>query len=389
MLTEFEIKNFKKFTELRLSDLSKINLFFGVNNVGKTTILEAVFAYACGNNAVTFVNGVIPHRLSPLPLNNSPYRLAEAILDLFHDNIIKDKLKFSLSGVLNEEKIEVQHEFSPASIFYGLIPNKNGEIEETNFVERTPKFQVQMQLSANGMPLQIQPQTLLGQWSINVTNQKQVAFNIEYPGILQDTPAHEALILAKMNDILAHRNEAENLRNYSALARSELLGQVIQGLNDSFADLDLKSIENIPYPDGSQAPLSCRFQDGRLLPLYMLGDGVRRWFHIIGNMVLHKNAIHCIEEIDVNFHHQAQGNLSKQIFRYAKRFNNQIFATSHSEEYLHSFLDAMQDLSEDGASLEKDIRVITLREVDGTVRVRTLNGKEALFALDNGLELRV
>lgn len=40
-------------------------------------------------------------------------------------------------------------------------------------------------------------------------------------------------------------------------------------------------------------------------------------------------------------------------------------------------------------ALTDEVRVITLRNVDQIVKARTLNGTEALEALDNGLELRV
>lgn len=43
MLTEFEVNNFRKFLNIKINDLSKMNLFFGVNNVGKTSMLEAIF----------------------------------------------------------------------------------------------------------------------------------------------------------------------------------------------------------------------------------------------------------------------------------------------------------------------------------------------------------
>lgn len=218
-----------------------------------------------------------------------------------------------------------------------------------------------------------------------------MTFAMEYPDFFQSSFSKKPLISAKIDDILAHQNEVENKKIYAALSRLRLLDKIVDEMNRSFVGLGLDSIENIPYPDGSEATLSCRFQNKRILPLYMLGDGVRRWFNIIGNMAVYQRAIHCIEEIDVNFHHDSQRELSLQLYQYAKMFHNQIFTTSHSEEFLYAFLTAIRDKDEieHTSALTDEVRVITLRNVDQTVKARTLNGTEALEALDNGLELRV
>jgi len=46
MLTSFEIKNFRTFSHLRIERLGRVNLIVGKNNVGKTTLLEALRFYA-------------------------------------------------------------------------------------------------------------------------------------------------------------------------------------------------------------------------------------------------------------------------------------------------------------------------------------------------------
>lgn len=41
----FEVNNFRCFDELMLAGLERVNLIAGVNNVGKTAILEALFLF--------------------------------------------------------------------------------------------------------------------------------------------------------------------------------------------------------------------------------------------------------------------------------------------------------------------------------------------------------
>ncbi len=56
MITQLNIKNFKIFKELHLEKLSRFTLLSGYNNVGKSTILEAIFMLFDLNNPQLFQN---------------------------------------------------------------------------------------------------------------------------------------------------------------------------------------------------------------------------------------------------------------------------------------------------------------------------------------------
>ena len=51
MYTHFAVKAFRGFASLELPDLKRVNLFVGKNNVGKTSLLEAIFLHAGPHNA--------------------------------------------------------------------------------------------------------------------------------------------------------------------------------------------------------------------------------------------------------------------------------------------------------------------------------------------------
>lgn len=314
---------------------------------------------------------------------NGPYKAAELILNIFHDIAEGDAMCCSFSGKIDGKNIKVQHQFMPGQIFSGFVPNEMGNFETAEPISKPSNIKVEIQ--GRSIPIL---KVSLGKWKVLTTNAPEFAVEMDYPDFQNVNSSAKPLIMAKMDDILTHQNEIENKKIYSLLLRSQLLEQVIEEMNHSLFGLNLENIENIPYPDGTEASLSCCFKDKRMVPMYMLGDGVRRWFNIIGNMVAYKRSIHCIEEIDVNFHHKTQGPLAIQLYQYARKFQNQVFATSHSGEFLYSFLEGIRDEAGD-ALLTDDIRVITLRNVKGVVKARTLTGKEALAAMDDGLELRV
>ena len=55
MLNSLRVTNFRAFRDLHISRLGKVNLIVGRNNVGKTSLLEAVHLYSSGDviNAIT------------------------------------------------------------------------------------------------------------------------------------------------------------------------------------------------------------------------------------------------------------------------------------------------------------------------------------------------
>ena len=50
MLSSLEIKNFRTFSHLVIQRLGRVNLIVGKNNVGKTTLLEALRIYGSASD---------------------------------------------------------------------------------------------------------------------------------------------------------------------------------------------------------------------------------------------------------------------------------------------------------------------------------------------------
>ena len=104
-------------------------------------------------------------------------------------------------------------------------------------------------------------------------------------------------------------------------------------------------------------------------------------------MISYPNSVHCIEEADATIHHQAQYGFSKNLVRYAQKYKTQLFITTHNKEYLTTFLNSIKNSDTD--YLINDIRIITLRDYNGIIRYRILDGNDALNSINSGLELRV
>ncbi len=98
MLTSLKIKGFRKYKVLELKKFSKINFILGQNNVGKTSVLEAVFNWACGQNILPIIK-IIVNRCGSLDIQPK-FLMIEEISSVFHN---RENLPFKMrfSGIYN------------------------------------------------------------------------------------------------------------------------------------------------------------------------------------------------------------------------------------------------------------------------------------------------
>ena len=73
------------------------------------------------------------------------------------------------------------------------------------------------------------------------------------------------------------------------------------------------------------------------VPLSTLGDGVNRILLIALSLVNAKDSILLIDELELGLHYSALEKLWNMIFKYAQKWNIQVFATTHSQDVLRTF----------------------------------------------------
>jgi len=355
MYSEVTVSGFKLFDRVTFSNLGKINLLFGPNNAGKTSVLEAIYSHACGLNAGPFFSQVVLRRCDGIL--TSALDLGEKILTLFNDHS-SFPYTFSINSRIEGSQAEytVTSSFSPSSKLSDLDPHKLDEYSEA---EPLPG-----PLATIGTMVEPQQKTqtskrseYIGQWEFRLNN-KPNKIDMYFPP--ENPIVAPPFKLGQLHDILAHRDPKAELKVFSHLKRYRILEEFTHEMAKVFPEI--KEIDSIPYPDGSQGPVYIRTLDEKLIPMFSFGDGARRWFHLIGHMLVNKNAVHLIEEIDSTFHPEAQAQLSRLLIRYANKFNNQLFITSHSIEFADNFLKSVYSDKEQSYSQQEDpVRVFTIK----------------------------
>lgn len=380
MLESIHISGFRKYNDLTLENFGRINFILGNNNVGKTSILEAIFVWACGQNLVPLTN--IPLARCRYTFMQQPYWIIEEILSIANNR--KDiPLHMKFSGVFEGKTAEFNHTIYPSELLTdfdssykqhveSIVPIISTLSQDTSF-PTFPGFQATKQATS--------PQIVIAKWNVEFEgNIATTIFTVPQTQI----PTTKPYRLAKFIDLLSHTGIVENTQIYSTMKREGRLDELTKEIKKVFTDI--AGFDIIPYPDGSPSPINVIREDGTYLPMYAYGDGIQRWFYIFGAITLYKDSILCIDEIDTGFHPNAQRQLCKHLVQYAEKNNVQLFMTTHNIEFIDEFLIACNQLDERYAY---DARIITLRETNIGLKNRTLTAQTALQArMNNRVDLR-
>ena len=162
------------------------------------------------------------------------------------------------------------------------------------------------------------------------------------------------------------------------------LVEILKLFDDDILDIVPSVREySIPFPVKDSYQIRSK-QFGKLIPLNVYGDGLKKAIWLVASVIAHKNGVLLIDEFETAIHTSVMDNLFSWIFKAAKRFNVQLFLTTHSKEALQKVL-ALNSEPE----LKNEITLYTLYKIDGKTIARRLSAERAIEADKNfGQELR-
>lgn len=357
MLSSFEITNFRTFAHLRIERLGRVNLIVGKNNVGKTTLLEALHVYAADNPRVLQLD-LTGHEELLLPGTSG-----EIYLDyrsLFHgrqvtrEKIILGPAHEAAGGAAPNERLTIE-----------LIPMDEVEDPEGyHFNEmldwgNAPKGQIVpgLRVCRNNRPVLVsQPSTP----------------RRTFP------PYHGAVYLrgeGVPSGVLAHW--------WDSIAGTDYEREAVDSIS-IVVPLELVRLVQDPMRLGARV-FAVRMQgETDPVPLKSLGGGPVRMFEIatavaysarmwaphhqfrqagpggIPNKVPAQSAkVLLIDEIENGIHYTLHAKLWKLVFELGQKYDLQVFATSHSWDCIEGFQKALAD------DKDADGLMIRLEKVEG------------------------
>lgn len=383
-LDSIEINNFRALRHLKLENLSRVNLIVGKNNVGKTTVLEAIWVYAQGGAPKALLEVLEGRNEASLQTNGNGQSKAYTTKDQFAS------LKYLTS--LSKNHLDAAQNgsgFHPINISAGLnypIIKYNLTIFVGPYKLTTSKDEVSGELTA-------EPEYNRGAEESLLIMHDQKKF---------DYPLKSGKFLEVLRDNLNTPPPPTIERNaYFARVQGFDIDQLDARwddllLRDSANDIvgclqiitpEIERIHLVPTPGQShRQPFAKLAGLDEPVSLKSLGEGLNRLFGVAVILVQSKGGIALIDEIDTGLHYSVLPTFWNFVFKAAQRLNVQVFATTHSWDCIEGFSEALQ--SDEGF----DGQLISLRrsrEVDDdTIYPVSYDRQEIAIATKSDIEVR-
>ena len=361
MFKKISIENFRGIGKLELDDFQQINLFVGKNNCGKSTILESLFLAIAPMNASLPVNVNLLRGLqeinenSWLTLFHKMSSNSEIIISTQLDTndkrklVVTPNLKSVVDVARDKSKIR-DNSIKVGSDVFGsssLAPSINGLQLDLYVTEggnkKSKKFHSQVTSTGAGV-------------EATLSKDYKESLNGAYL-----TPQTMFLDMLKRLD--------------GVIVKKQLLPiiEILQEIDASLVNLSLGA--DVIY---------CDVGLDRLMPINVMGDGMRRLLAIILTISAQKNGFILIDEIDTGLHYSVQEVLWNVIFKSAKKFNVQIFASTHSIECVKAFSSAYSNQS------SKDVAIKLYRIEKRGDDIKAIDYDDEILAasLESGWEIR-
>lgn len=314
MYESIRIEGFRALDRVQLDGLRRVNLVVGRNNVGKTTLLEAMLLLAGATNPdVLLTLGRM--RGQRLEKNNpDPEPIWRTFAHGFQESRIIE-VAARRAGEARERALRITRQISLATV----------ETDENHAVARA--FGV---VRANGVSFEYTGEDGLA-----------VKSSTSFDGgrIETDAQRHRtdfvrtALLSAQAQTI------EEQASQYGLLVRMKRELPVLEALR--LLDDRIQRIEVIH--EAGAPTVYCDMGFASLVPLAVCGDGVLRLFSIMVELTRMQGGVLLVDEIDSGLHHSVMVPFWRTLRGQAEQQDVQIFATTHDDDLLRSALTAFGD----------------------------------------------
>jgi len=382
MLDSFEVRNFRLFRHLSVPRLSRVNLFVGRNNSGKSALLEAIEAY--GSNASL-----------------------DVLLDLVlvRDGNWESEITDAARSILETTETT---ENPLRSLFYGHhLPEVGAEGIQIGPIGRNGKITIRTQAYqivheedvTRRIPVSRESLKKLDLVDVQVGIEVQEGSRSSYLAstavdayfmrrrrpsgpsrepkwVFEMVPAHnltDAKVAALWDRV--HLTDLENeVVSCLRLIQPSLVGVAFVGESSA-------QRPGIP-PRTRRVPIVRLSEAQDRLPLKSMGDGIARLFQIALALVNSRDGALLIDEFENGLHWSVQPKVWDFIFRLSQDLNVQVFATTHSRDCIQAFASVWQG--------NGDLATFYRLDTDVTTGTRAVAyNRETLFdAIETEVEVR-
>lgn len=325
-----KIDNFRGITHLEIDDFSRVNVFLGKNNSGKSTVLEAIHLLT------NMSNSEMPQNLNRIRTRNY-YTNFKDIPYLFHNMAVETPLEIFAEQFNSEKRLlhlkmtYIYDEQTPLAQHNGM--NGMPPVSETKVFLNTLEINFESHTQSGGKKYQ---NLLTNRPDGSITNKRTTESYLEKYGT------------AYLAADLWGTNLTTSLSELFKRKKKDIVLQRLSYFDRRITDIDI--LQDDIYIDFENM--------AEKLPLRMTGDGLRRYLNIVAASANPINTIILIDEIDNGLHYSTYKKLWEAIFTLATDTNKQIFITTHSKETLYS----LNEMLGERPACQQDFRLYTIAE---------------------------
>ncbi|MFL5588192.1 MAG: AAA family ATPase [Ktedonobacteraceae bacterium] len=367
ILNSLEIKNFRGFRHLQIERLGRVNLIVGKNNVGKSSLLEALQIYA--------------YRGSPT-LIWELLRAREESKYLPGVSGVREEGRYFSSGRSSiERSVEIEDQLIALKyLFYGRkdvrahletiqIGTKKSLDETLSISVGLYSEQVDEEGRLRRQLLEPKEYSTVDNPVPRFTIQMGKQLKIDYP--LNPSPAtFSRLVKPELREINCVFTAANGLTRtqvgklWDSISLTALEQDVLTSLRIIAPGVEGLSLVGDPISTRERIPIVKIKDIDDPLPLRSLGDGMQRMLGIALALVNTRDGMLLIDEVENGIHYAVQPEMWSFIFQLACQLNVQVFATTHSWDCIEGFQKAAQEDKQEGLlirlSIKKDEVGVTL-----------------------------
>lgn len=332
MFKKIQIENLRGIEKLRIEDLSRINVFVGPNNSGKSTVMEAFFLILGMSNP-------------QLPIN----------INSFRDLLLTDKQDFSFnfrnldfSNIIKISAGDTVDGNRELEIFPTFSQKSSSKIDKeknspNTIIADDNTSETEIETEASGLMLRYAK-------SNGGTQEFRSSISIENNGFKTEISKKytEKLKGRFFTNRTIYANLAERIDAIQKEKKKKDLIDILKLIDDKVVDIAL-SHTGLVYVDIGLK---------EMIPINLMGDGFRKVCAIIANFLVLKDGYLIIDELENGLHYETLSLLWKSIIEASSRMNVQVFLSTHSYEAIKFLVDVMSA----DAYNNDDIRVFSLKK---------------------------
>ncbi|MBM4038359.1 MAG: ATPase [Planctomycetes bacterium] len=363
MYRSFHVANFRCFRSLDVGDLQRINLVAGMNNVGKTALLEALFLHCGAYNPelamrVNVLRGIVSTKIE---LPEGFERLWSSLF-----------AGFDLGGQVELVGEDIEHGRRVLRLRVVRAPEQFTEIGQLIEPElaQAPGAHVS---AARRLELALEYDNgggQVGKCSM-VADLKGIHLRPAPP-----PPPFRAVFLAARG-VIPTAEDAQRFSKMELVGKQDVVCGALRVIEPRLRRLAVVVSGDMPIIHGDVGL-------NRLVPLSVMGDGMGRLAGLVVAIGDAQDGVVLVDEIENGLHHSILPNVWRVVAEAARQFNVQVFATTHSYECIAA---AHKAFAED-LPYQDEFRLHRLDRVkDETVAV-TYDRETLAAAIEMGWEVR-